>query len=367
MDDHPPPNYVNPETRQPELLGVQISMTALAVLLVGLRLYTRKVIKGGFGPDDWTILAATVLAVIMTICSCLGVLGGMGLHQWDIPPDTDTRAAGRISFVTQILYMPTLQLTKVSILLFFLSLRPGGRYSKVIYGVMAICIGLCISVTFADLFQCKPLGKAWYGDTPGKCIDQLLFFRSTAIINIVLDFVLLFLPMPLLWRVQRPLRQRIALVLIFCVGIFVCAASIVRLTFWYKPNQLRSSPDPSWNRVDMSNWSCIEYCVGIICASLPHLKALIVRIIPSFFGTVDKSSDPYPSYSHQRTKSRCQSWRNNSRQLRSDAHMGQGITVTTTIMNTDQPRGAGESQEYIIEMGRFESKDRDKDSTISQP
>lgn len=33
----------------------------------------------------------------MTICSCLGVLGGMGLHQWDIPPDTDTRAAGRVS------------------------------------------------------------------------------------------------------------------------------------------------------------------------------------------------------------------------------------------------------------------------------
>lgn len=163
--------------------------------------------------------------------------------------------------------MPTLQLTKVSILLFFLSLRPSQRYCQVIYGVMDICILLCISVTFADLFQCSPMEKAWYGNTEGKCIDQLMFFTSTAIVNIILDFTLLALPLPMLWRVQRPLRQRIALVLIFCVGILyvafsyttlllrlritntiipsVCIASIVRLTFWYRPNQLRSGPDPS--------------------------------------------------------------------------------------------------------------------------
>lgn len=60
MAETPEPNYDNPETRQPELLGVQISMTVLALLIVSLRLYTRKQLKGAFGPDDWTILAATV-------------------------------------------------------------------------------------------------------------------------------------------------------------------------------------------------------------------------------------------------------------------------------------------------------------------
>lgn len=60
MADHPPPNYVNPETRQPELLGVQISMTVVADFIVCLRLYTRKHLKGAFGLDDWTILAAMV-------------------------------------------------------------------------------------------------------------------------------------------------------------------------------------------------------------------------------------------------------------------------------------------------------------------
>ena len=102
----------------------------------------------------------------------------------------------------------------------------------------------------------------------------------------------------------------------------------------------------------MSNWSCIEYCVGIICASLPHLKALIVHIIPSFFGTIDKSSGPYQSYPPQTSRSRRQTWRTNSKQLPSSDHMG-GITVTTTIMNTERARNGSESQEHIIEMGRM--------------
>lgn len=36
--------------------------------------------------------------------------------------------------------------------------------------------------------------------------------------------------------------------------------------------------------VDLSNWSCIEYNVGIICASLPALKPLMSRLLPTVFG-----------------------------------------------------------------------------------
>lgn len=36
--------------------------------------------------------------------------------------------------------------------------------------------------------------------------------------------------------------------------------------------------------VDLSNWSCIEYNIGIICASLPALKPLMGRMLPSVFG-----------------------------------------------------------------------------------
>lgn len=67
-------------------------------------------------------------------------------------------------------------------------------------------------------------------------------FYTNAGINILLDFVVYVLPIPTLWRVNRPMRERVALVVIFAFGGFVVIMGIVRL------QSLRSalvSTDPS--------------------------------------------------------------------------------------------------------------------------
>lgn len=56
----PTPNYVNPETRVPELLGVQIGLTVLAFLIVSARVYTRTKIMRFWGTDDLAISVAMV-------------------------------------------------------------------------------------------------------------------------------------------------------------------------------------------------------------------------------------------------------------------------------------------------------------------
>ena len=71
VDGHVP-NYVNPPTKQPLVMGVQIGMTATALLCVALRLYTRKVLRNVFGAEDWVIIVAMALAIVATICTCLG-------------------------------------------------------------------------------------------------------------------------------------------------------------------------------------------------------------------------------------------------------------------------------------------------------
>lgn len=59
IDGHVP-NYVDPETKVPPLLGVQISLTALAIAVVLLRLYTRKYIRKMLTAEDW--IAAMCMA-----------------------------------------------------------------------------------------------------------------------------------------------------------------------------------------------------------------------------------------------------------------------------------------------------------------
>lgn len=57
----------------PPLAMGQIVTTALMVVLVLLRIYTRHTLMKAFGTDDWLILAGAVVTVGMVVCHCLCV------------------------------------------------------------------------------------------------------------------------------------------------------------------------------------------------------------------------------------------------------------------------------------------------------
>ena len=63
----PPPNYANPVTRGDALLIVNSILIALVVITVGLRMYTRLIIKRWFGIDDVFILLALVFMVMNSV------------------------------------------------------------------------------------------------------------------------------------------------------------------------------------------------------------------------------------------------------------------------------------------------------------
>ena len=56
----PTPDYNNPETHGPAGHVIVISLTSLAILILAIRLYTRKRITKGFGLDDILIVTAFV-------------------------------------------------------------------------------------------------------------------------------------------------------------------------------------------------------------------------------------------------------------------------------------------------------------------
>jgi hypothetical protein len=56
----PAPNYIDPVTRRPLVLGVEIPLTVLTILFTAGRFYSRTAIVKALGWDDWFMLAATV-------------------------------------------------------------------------------------------------------------------------------------------------------------------------------------------------------------------------------------------------------------------------------------------------------------------
>ena len=74
------------------------------------------------------------------------------------------------------------------------------------------------SVT-ASIFQCTPICKVWDSKVDGFSIDVNAFFFANARLDSFHDAFIYVLPMRMLYQLQFPRRQKIALVLVFAVAV----------------------------------------------------------------------------------------------------------------------------------------------------
>lgn len=79
----------------------------------------------------------------------------------------------------------------------------------------------CVACTIVEFLQCRPTSMLWTGRLPVDytCINQKLFFEVTGLINLTLDLVALVIPLPIIWNLQATTRTKIALSLVFAVGL----------------------------------------------------------------------------------------------------------------------------------------------------
>lgn len=84
---------------------------------------------------------------------------------------------------------------------------------------MAVVVALAISVFFADLMQCTPISFFWNKNIEGTCIDVVMFYFSTAGISTLTDLWILIMPMPMVWGLNMPLRQRVSIMMLFALGV----------------------------------------------------------------------------------------------------------------------------------------------------
>ncbi len=67
-----------------------------------------------------------------------------------------------------------------------------------------------------------------------------------------------------------------------------CVISVVRL---YSLKIAAQTTDPTWAYVDAANWSITELNISILCASLPTLRPLVMRLFPLFLDPDPKTPD----------------------------------------------------------------------------
>lgn len=90
-------------------------------------------------------------------------------------------------------------------------------------------IGLTTSWWLASLlgffFSCQPFSYNWNSNQEGHCHDKLKFWTAVAAAHMVIEIIILLLPLPMVWKLQLPLRRKFGLSVLFALGILWASIS----------------------------------------------------------------------------------------------------------------------------------------------
>lgn len=84
----------------------------------------------------------------------------------------------------------------------------------------AVVVMWAFATIFLTLFICQPIAYNWDLSIPdAKCGDTLASWKSTGIVNIITDILVLVLPIPALARVQMALYKKLVVIATFTLGV----------------------------------------------------------------------------------------------------------------------------------------------------
>ncbi|KAB5545510.1 hypothetical protein GE09DRAFT_1131405 [Coniochaeta sp. 2T2.1] len=260
----------DPDNIQPWTVQVVTSMTVLAVVCIGLRLFSRHLKGQKLWWDDYFIIFSMAWNLLVVGFIFAMHSAGMGIHADKVPMDDIVKMA-KFLVVAEVLYVYNLVWTKIAILLMYYRIFHFPYFKKWAYGIGAFIIAWVITITFLFIFICVPVEKLWYPDLPGRCINQVGTWIANAASTIISDLVILCLPIPQVWSLQLRVTEKIAVTLAFSLGFFVVFASAYRFSvlFSYSPT------DPTYTLAPTVGWTAIEMSAGIVSACLPTMRPVI--------------------------------------------------------------------------------------------
>ncbi|KAH8689499.1 hypothetical protein BGW36DRAFT_351841 [Talaromyces proteolyticus] len=310
--------------RGPTIIIVNATIQAVATIFVLLRLISKVIIlKRRPSSDDWTIIAATIFAILNIVVAGLGVKYGTGKHIGQLEK-SDALPAAKLRWVTHIIYTVISGLIKVSTLLLykhvFLNLR------NVIWGTIVFIAVMSVAIVLATLFQCQPIDAVYDSSKYAHyyCFPSIPFWYSTAALSLVTDFWILALPIPTIIGLQMSRRSKIILIGILSLGAFACVASIVRMVYIVK---LYRSKDPTWDTYGVSIWSGVELAVAIIANCIPGIKPAVDVIAPRFLRS--SRGGTYANHYDQSKGARSSGQNNTNGRNNSNHQQGRSIPLSS--------------------------------------
>ncbi|EWC44270.1 hypothetical protein DRE_01096 [Drechslerella stenobrocha 248] len=269
------------------------TLLAIGLLFIIGRLCARFILSGGFSgfrPDDFLmILAGVVYSLETTAAYCVGFLA-KGLANNGMTDEErqalviggeeyNTRITGvKIQLIGWSLYTLLLWLLKGCLLIFYSRLTDGLGQQTVKIRVGAVLLVTTYTAVILSIhLGCHPYSKNFQmNPDPGNACQPAISKIDcyvTVVLNVLTDLYLMYIPLPLMWKAQIPLKRKFLLIAMFSGGCFVILAGILRVAFILA--------DPVGGALAAGSWACRETFVAVVIGNIPMIYPLFMRGISS--------------------------------------------------------------------------------------
>ncbi|KAM5354113.1 hypothetical protein ACJ41O_000763 [Fusarium nematophilum] len=269
---------------------IAVAFTVVGNLFVLCRLYIRLFLIRTPGIEDLCITIAMLLSTAFTILIKVQANSGLGMHVWDLTEEQLLRPLKAL-FASILCYYLAFSFIKASFLFQFYRIFPRPRMRKIIYFTAAFIFLFGIETVIMTIFLCIPVQKFWEPNIDGFCFDKKALWFTQSALHIITDMMILLLPMSELKHLNMPRRQKRALIFVFALGFFACATSIVRLQSLI---HLTNGTDLTYDNAATATWSAGELNISLICANVPAMRPLLVRLVPRLLGGSTQQSSQGP-------------------------------------------------------------------------
>ncbi|KAI0386908.1 hypothetical protein F5Y04DRAFT_73660 [Hypomontagnella monticulosa] len=251
-----------------------VVLQALALLAVICRLWSRRIQRVPLQVNDYAIL----IALMLTFAN-LGVLGasvaaGLGIHIYTLSLE-DAFEFSKLQTAISAIWLCALLSIKISIIDLYVKIFRIPWFTKTCYTYLVIATLWTIAAFLEVFLLCQPLAYQWDKSIQGgKCGSFFASYYSTHIIIFLLDFALASMPIPVLWTLKMELRKKVAIALMFGLGLVIIVFNLIRIAWREKV----ASSDITYEYALLFCFTVLEPELGILLACIPTIQPVLRKL-----------------------------------------------------------------------------------------
>lgn len=125
----------------------------------------------------------------------------------------------QLNFAAMILWAIAVATIRSSIIFLYIRIFPSRSFCLACCAILTLNGAFSIGVVVGNCLECRPLRCLWsYYSIKCSCFKGLVFEVFQAGFNLTLDITVVFLPTPMLWGLQMPVRKKALLSGMFGLG-----------------------------------------------------------------------------------------------------------------------------------------------------